>query len=127
MKITGAEFKEWHDTAWPDGYIWCEDTIFTTSEGEERDIFTEDSTDDNTQLTVADAETFVIPDWWSIQFEDSVLTGKNCYTVRSLIRRWRKERSTSTFVVTVPKDDAEIEALKAFVAGRQAKGWKVVG
>jgi hypothetical protein len=110
MKISTEEFKEWHDTAWPEGFIWCDES--TLPDG--RDIYVAENT-----FIFEPGEVFVIPDYWTIQKEGEALP--EGVTIRSLIRAWRKKRDTVTVVVQVPK--AEEAVLRSFVDS--FKRWKV--
>lgn len=107
MKITGKEWKEFEESGWPEGYIWCDES--TLDDG--RDIYSEDG-----KCSIADNETFIVPDYWSISYEGP--NGKQTdagdgYVIRSLIRKWRKARDTEVLVITVPRD--RVESIKAML------------
>ncbi len=111
MKITGAEFKEWHDTAWPDKHIWCDES--TLDDG--RNIYDGESG----ELIFSPEETFTIPGWWALQDEDHPMDGPYM-SVRSLIKKWRRDRATIVLLVRIPKG-AEGDARSLFAD----RGWSV--
>jgi hypothetical protein len=108
MKITGAEWKEFEKTGWPEGYVWYEDSVF------------EDGTDlylANGNIRFADAETFVLPESWCIVPES--LVSSETLSLRSVVKRWRKVREFVMLVVTVTR--GQEEAAKKLIA---SAGWK---
>ena len=118
MRISGKEFKEFHDTAWPDGYIWWDNSFYTPDGAADAiDIYAETSQGDmdNAPIIIGDDEMFTVPDDWVLRPEDG--PGEE-YSVRTLLRRWLKKKNSSTFVVSVPKaKEAELKAvLKALKA-----------
>jgi hypothetical protein len=111
VKISAEEFKEWHDTAWPEGFIWCDES--TLPDG--RDIYVAENT-----FIFEPGEVFTIPDYWTIAPDGEI--NPEGTTIRSLIRAWRKKRDTVTVVVQVPKEYEN--ALRTIVADHQK--WKVL-
>lgn len=93
MKITGAEFKEWHDTAWPEGWVWADESLLDDN----RELYAEDGS-----LVVKPDEVFTIPAFWSILPE--TIPAHEGATIRSLIKKWRKSQSTITLAIKVPRD-----------------------
>lgn len=110
MKISAQEFWEWHETAWPEGMVWVDGS--TLDDG--REIYAEDGKSCALPL----AEIFTVPDWWSVYNEDDPSVAE--VSIRSLIRKWRRDRDSSSAVVTVPK--ADMDALRAIASER---GWKL--
>jgi hypothetical protein len=111
MKISAEEFKEWHDTAWPDDCIWCDES--TLPDG--RDIY-----DENGELALTPGEVFIIPDYWTIAPDGEI--NPEGMAVVSLIRAWRQKRDTVILMIRVPKT-SEGE-LRAFVT--EHPKWKVL-
>lgn len=112
MKITGAEWKDFESTGWPEGYIWSDES--TLDDG--REFY-----DGEGIPIIGDADTFVIPSFWSVMLEDdSLMKQDSGKTIRSLVREWRKKRDGVTLAVTVSK---EAEARFREIAA--AEGWKV--
>jgi hypothetical protein len=109
LKITGAEWKEFEATGWPDGFIWADESTFDNGE----DLYLE-----NGELRFADSETFVIPSFWSVVPEE--VFSPDGFSIRSLVKKWRKERAFVTLVVTVPRDQ-EPAARDVMTTN----GWKV--
>lgn len=115
MKISGAEWKLFESRGWPPGYIWGDESH--VSEGV--DLYKEDGS-----IIFADTDTFTVPSWWFVTYEGpegKVTDSGEGHMIRHLIRKWRKEESTETLVLEIPKDSAE--AAKALFA---SKGWKLV-
>lgn len=109
MKITGAEFKEWHNTAWPEDYIWVDETLLDDG----RDLYNETG-----NIVIEDGEVFVVPAIWCIEKEGDI--SGNPVSVRSLIKKWRNERSHTTLVVVVPKEqENQIRTIC------RTNGWKI--
>lgn len=94
MKITGAEFREWHETAWPEGYVWADDTILPDG----RELYSEDS---KLLFNVEPEEIFAIPDGWWIIKENNQEHGKS---VRDFIKEWRKKKALTILVIEIPRD-----------------------
>lgn len=114
MKIMGAEWKAFEKDGWPPGYIWADDSILD----DETDLYLEDGT-----IRFADAETFVVPDYWTITYEGpdgERIDNGDGLLLRSVIRKWRKARHFAMVVVTIPR--AEVETAKALFAER---GWRI--
>jgi hypothetical protein len=106
VKITGAEWKQFEAEGWPKGYIWADES--TLDDG--TDLYPEDAPEG--VLSVADGDTFVVPSWWGVGVEEADTrriagdTGDGV-SVRTLIRRWRKQRDNEVLVVTVPKQESD--------------------
>lgn len=99
MKITGKEFKEWHDTAWPEGFIWDDETLLLDG----RELYS----GPNSSIVLADDEVFTVPDWYI--FPEN-LDGDGIKVITSL-KRWQKKKSTLTLAIEVPKErEKEIRA-----------------
>ena len=93
MKITGAEFQEWHDTAWPEELIWADEALLPDG----RDLYTKDGC-----IDLEPSEIFIVPaEWSAIPESDPRADGK---TIRSLISKWRKDKSTVTLVILMPRE-----------------------
>lgn len=101
MKISGAEFLEWHEKGWPEGWIWADES--TLDDG--RDIYAAGNTPKKTVLSVAPDEIFVVPDWWAAIPEEPKEGEEDGATICTLIRRWRKKRDTAFVGVEVKKAD----------------------
>ena len=112
MKITVAEWRQFEDEGWPPGYIWADES--TLDDGREIESLTNPN------------EVFIVPDWWGCVFEGGNTEGSKeiCrgegFSIRSLIRKWRKAKTNVTIAVTVPRDQ-EAEARELF----KSKKWKV--
>lgn len=113
MKMTGAEWREFEATGWPEGYIWSDDSCLDNG----IDI------DDNPP---ADAEVFIVPAGWRMGWEGGDFgqihpkdKGGEGMNVRAMIRAWRQARDSETIAVTVPKTEAD--TFRALMAER---GWK---
>lgn len=116
MKITFAEFKQWHETAWPKNYIWCGDT--TLPDG--RDIYADGG---GLNEAIGDAEMVDLANFEGFELEDRTIAGDDIpvgLSVTTLIRRWRKEQANVMVVVTVPKAD-----MGKFKDVCRANGWKM--
>lgn len=114
MKITAAEFREWHDTAWPEGYAW-----YDGSEINGADIYADDGS-----IAPTLPETFIVPDDWSLEREIRSRNRDDADdypSVRSFIKKWRKEKSTATVTLSLPKDK-----LDELLALAKANGWRVL-
>lgn len=107
MKITGAEFKEWHETAWPEEWVWADDSVLADG----RELYTDDGS-----LCVASDEVFTIPAEWVIIPENSTSDGKS---VRSLVKKWQHGKSTMIVAVEIPREREE--ELKAYMASLNLK------
>lgn len=123
MKITRAEFTEWHNTAWPKGYIWSDGTTLVAGDPS-TDIYPERA-DGSEDSGLSLPETFTVPDWWTLEYErtlEHAWDRDNEYpylSVRSCIRSWRKAKAFVTIAVTVPRED--VETAESFCRSR---GWK---
>ena len=108
MKISFGEFKLWHDTSWPIGYIWSGDTALPDG----RDIYAEQG---GFNAAICDDELIDLSFWEGLEKDTSSLQDRDEQDVSTLIRRWRKARDFVAVVVTVPK--GEEARLRAFVKG----------
>ncbi|MGI4811923.1 MAG: hypothetical protein ACRYGG_01070 [Janthinobacterium lividum] len=106
------------NTAWPEGFIWSDDS--TLEDG--RDLYKEDG--DAGELVFADNDTFIVPSYWYVTWEGPaghpINSANDGISIRSLIRKWRKARDITTFVVSIPKVD--VAAATALFAERN---WRV--
>jgi hypothetical protein len=127
LMMTGAEFKEWHETAWPKGYVWAYDSVYTPQGSQDvKDIYFEDpSLKGKDAITVGDAEVFEVPEDWFISWEGIDLQGRvngdarDDLSISQLIKRWRKSRSVVTLVLEVPKD--QLDEVKAWLKEKNLK------
>lgn len=109
MKVTGAEFREWLDTGWlgDDWYI----------DGGEIEW-----EDESGKWVLDDAAKYETDEFGGVFFhghgEDP--TDGQGYDIGALIRKWRKARTHTTFVVTVPN-----ERIDDFKSAMKAMGLKV--
>lgn len=121
MKMTGAEWREFEATGWPEGYIWADDSVLDDG----RDLYVEAG---DGAIVIADGETFVVPSFWSMVLEDATPNADGIVVrhsadkgdgmdMRAMVRRWRKARDNETVIVTVPK--ADLEAFRALMAERK--------
>jgi len=108
MKITGAEWKEFEATGWPEGFIWDESVL---DSGE--DLYLE-----NGNIRFEDTDVFTVPTFWCA-YPETMDPGESV-SIRFLIKAWRKVRSVETIVLTISK--ADVEAAKALFKER---GWKI--
>jgi hypothetical protein len=102
VKVLGKDFKEWHETAWPEDYIWADGCVLNDG----RDLY-----DQVTGIVVLrDDEMFMLPDW--MIEPESVFHPKDraerALSVRKLFKSWLKERSTVRIMIEVPKDQEAV-------------------
>ena len=112
MKIPFGEFREWHDTAWPKGYIWSGETLMPDG----RDIYGDSS---GLNPEISDADIVDLSLFEGLEFEERSADGLLELSVISLVRKWRKARSESPVVVIVPNDQ-----MPAFLALCKDHKWK---
>lgn len=113
MRISGKDFKEFHETAWPENYVW-DDCSMWTPDGQKEpvDIYNEDGS-----ISIPDDEMFTVPKDWEIYNETvGPFTREN---LEPYIRKWLKTKDSKTVVVTLPKDKEE--ELLAFLKTIKAK------
>lgn len=98
MKITGAEFMDWYDNAFPEGYFWDSgDGAIPTH-------------DDDDKWLLAASDTYDLDSIGYLVAEE----GKPELFVETAIKRWRKTRDTEFFAVHVPK--AKVDDFNAALA-----------
>jgi hypothetical protein len=99
VKVLGKDFKEWHDNAWPEHYIWAEGSLLNDG----RELY-----DQVTGIVVLrDDEMFTMPDWY-LEPERSTHHDDDPLSVRVLFKSWLKERSTVRIMIEVPKDQEAV-------------------
>lgn len=113
MKITFAEFKAWHEEAWPEGYIWVGESAMPDG----RDFYAEDG---GLNPDISPSEVVNLDDLEGLELEDRSRDAPTELDLAQLVRAWRKRRNRTPVVVSVP--NAEVDAFKAICAER---GWKV--
>lgn len=98
MKITAAEFADFHKNSWPEGFII-------------EDIFAEYDV-----MFTEDGETLAIPPDQKLEMygylcwegdRDADPTKGEGLKLETAIKRWRKQNSTTTVVVDLPRDKLE--------------------
>jgi hypothetical protein len=106
MKMTGAEWRAFYTSGWPEGYVWSEESVLPDG----RDI------DDKPP---ADDEVFSVPADWGMYREDEecpvhAKDKGHGMDVRSMVRAWRKAQENAVVVVLVPRaQEAEARTLFA--------------
>lgn len=117
VKISGRDFKEWHNACWPEGYIWGDES---TIDG--IDIYGEEGEE---AINIADEIVFTVPSFWFIIYEgpEGVPLKEDKgdgdgVRISTLIKRWLKNKSTETIIISVPK--AQVEEARALL---KEKGW----
>lgn len=112
MKISFGEFRLWHDTAWPTGYIWSGDTLMPDG----RDIYAEVS---GMNPEIKDSDIVDLSLFEGLELEERSAEGLLELSVISLVRKWRKSRSESPVVVIIPNDQ-----MSEFLALCKDRKWK---
>lgn len=97
MKITGADFIRWYDQGFPDGYYWDSDDDYTHNP------------DGSWKLDPA--KTYQTADLGYLVPND----GNAEIDTDATIRKWLKEQSTTTLLVSVDKNQ-ETAARAAIIA-----------
>jgi hypothetical protein len=115
VKLSFAEFKAWHDAAWPPGYIWSGYTCMPDG----RDIYA----DDGWNPAISDTTVIDLSLWEGLENETGVgaIPIRGDLDLAALIRKWRKARDSVSLVVTVPRGDAD--ELRALAKSRR---WMVL-
>ena len=112
MRISANDFIEFHETAWPEGYIWTDSsTYIPDGSSEEVDIYDENAPEGETRFVFKADEIFTVPDYWSVSPE--VMGLRDEIDMRKLLRAWLKKRTEKTMVVRIPKEKEE--EFKAFL------------
>lgn len=113
MRMSGKEFKEFHDTTWPENRVWDECSIWTPDgQNEPVELYDADG-----GITIPDEVVFTVPEHWQVY--DETKTPWMRENLVPYIRKWLKKKDNKTVVVTVPKDKEE--ALLAFLKTINAK------
>ena len=109
VKTTGAEFKRFYEDPvfWPED-TWHEDTVITVDDNECEDIEVEAINDSS--IVVIEGGVLMGPQW---EHEGPSL--------ETYFKRWRKQQTTSTFLVQC--DNAKLDAIKAAI---KAAGGRIV-
>lgn len=98
MKISGHEFKDFYDNGWP-GDNWYHDydddaSIFFDNEGELIDLDRVYDSDDLGTIV-----------WQGPEIDDP--THSEGMSIAAAIKKWRKQKTTFSFVVSGPKENGD--------------------
>lgn len=107
MKITGAEFMDWYDQAWP-GDEWLHEDSIETHDNNGEWILEADKIYDTNDFG------------YLIAYQgDDKSRRLQSLDIDKCIKHWRMKLQYDYFIVTVPKQDAE-----EFLAYCKDRGWK---
>lgn len=110
MRISGKDYKEFHTTAWPEGYIWESSSDFIPDgQSEPVDIYSgkpgEPFTDE-----LRDDAMFTVPDYWEIVEESTMLAPagqRKTLDLRKVIQEWLKKREEKTVMISIPQKNLD--------------------
>jgi hypothetical protein len=108
-KALGVDIVAFFDSEWPEGW-YVDDSVLSCSEG---GIFS----DDNDSVSLPLSDKYNLEEFGYLCSG----TGEAGISLTTFFNRWKKEKTTDTMIVEVPKKDRD-DAIKLF----ESNGYKVV-
>lgn len=113
VRISGKDFKEFHEKVWPTNYAWADDSTYTPDGATQPvEIYGGDG-----DIIIKDDEIFTVPDYWCIFDEVGDAADLD---LRVLLAEWLSKKENDTVVISIPKGkEAELQKFLESVNGKQ--------